>query len=77
MGQTAAVSFGAPFGRSIRVRFRIQMFRCMNWIAIKRLRTAPARALVANLELGQRKTGKTSQSAPRPASISYGHGNNV
>ena len=49
MGQTAAVSFGAPFGRSIRVRFRIQMFRCMNWIAIKRLRTAPARALGAKL----------------------------
>ena len=37
MGQTAAVSFGAPFGRSIRVRFR---FRCSN-----AQETAPTRAL--------------------------------
>jgi hypothetical protein len=43
MGQPAAVSIGAPFGRSIRVRFRIQMFRCMNWIAIKRLPPPRAR----------------------------------
>jgi len=40
------VSIGAPFGRSIRVRFRIQMFRCMNWIAIKRL----PRSLVVKVE---------------------------